>query len=165
MKPENKASTTPENKPSAPTKPDPEFVKAAGEATLLLKAKQEMSKRMVKHIEGIVANVKFAFHLKVMLLIKSAEFMMTMAGQVAEQMTLVCKHHPTVAAEDTIKALRLQQDVLKKTTERCKAAATDAAMAQKAKIEMLNGVAKDLCAVAGDIAISMSSLAEGAAGN
>jgi hypothetical protein len=37
-------------------------------------------------------------------------------------------------------------------------------MAQKAKIEMLKGVAHDLCTVAGDIAISMSSLAEVAAG-
>jgi len=149
---------------STPT-PDPEFTKAAGEATLLLRAKQEMSKRMVKHIEGIVANVRFAFHLKLMLLIKSAEFMRAMAGEVAEQMTIVGKQHASVAAADIIAALRLQQEILKKTTERCKVISTDAAMAQKAKIEMLKGVAHDLCTVAGDIAISMSSLAEVAAGN
>lgn len=131
----------------------------------MIKAKQEMTKRMVKHIEGIVASVRFAFHLKVLLLIKSAEFMMAMAGEVAENMAKVSKQHASVACDDIVAALRLQQEFLKKTTEHCKAISTDVAMAQKAKVEMLKGVAHDLCKVAGDIAASLSALAEVAAGN
>lgn len=144
---------------------DPEFKKAAGEAALLIRAKQEMTKRMVKHIETIASSAKIALHLKLVLLIKSAEFMRAMAGEVADQMFVVSQQHASVAAADIVAALRFQQEILKKAAERCKAISSDVAMAQKMKHEMLKGVAHDLCNVAGNIAISMSSMAEMAMSN
>lgn len=154
MKNENKAST-----------PDAEFSKAAGEATVVLKAKEELSKRMVKHIQTIVVSPQIALQMKLVLLIKSAEFMRAMAGDVADQMTIVGQQHPTVASADIVAALRLQQEILKKAAERCKAISLDAAMPENEKYELVKGVARDLSTVAGNIAISMSSLAEDAVGN
>lgn len=138
---------------------------AAADAAILLRAKEEMARRMVKHIETIVSSVKIAIHLKLILLIKSAEFMSAMAGEVAAQITKVAQAHANAAAGDVVAALKLQQEILKKTTDHCRAVSHDAAMAQKAKFEMLKSVAHDLCKVAGDIAISMSKMAEVAAGN
>jgi len=114
VKNENKAST-----------PDAEFSKAAGEATVVLKAKEELSKRMVKHIQTIVVSPQIALQMKLVLLIKSAEFMRAMAGDVADQMTIVGQQHPTVASADIVAALRLQQEILKKAAERCKAISLD----------------------------------------
>jgi hypothetical protein len=154
VKNENKAST-----------PDAEFSKAAGEAAVVLRAKEELSKRMVKHIETIVTSPEIVFHMKLVLLIKSSEFMSAMAGEVAEQMAVVGQQHASVASAGIVLALKLQQEILKKTIERCKAVSLDVAMPQKEKYEIVKGVARDLSKVAGDMAISMSALAEDAVGN
>jgi hypothetical protein len=91
--------------------------------------------------------------------------MSAMAGEVAEQMAVVGQQHASVASAGIVLALKLQQEILKKTIERCKAVSLDVAMPQKEKYEIVKGVARDLSKVAGDMAISMSALAEDAVGN
>ncbi|OEL16559.1 Long-chain-fatty-acid--AMP ligase FadD29 [Dichanthelium oligosanthes] len=137
---------------------------AAADAAILLRAKEEMSKRMVKHVEIIINSVKIAVQLKAALLIKSAEFMNAMAGEVSMHLTKVAQAHAQVAAGECVAALKLQQEILKKASERCKAVSHDVAMTHKARQEMLKAVAHDLVKAAGDIALSMRTMAEAAAG-
>lgn len=138
---------------------------AAADAAILLRAKEEMAKRMVKHIEIIINSVKLVVQLKAALLIKSAEFMSAMAGEVSMHLTKVAQAHAQVAAADCVAALKIQQDILRKASESCKAISHDVAMTHKARQEMLKGVAHDLVKAAGDIAASMRIMAEAAAGN
>nr|CAB3477718.1 unnamed protein product [Digitaria exilis] len=137
---------------------------AAADAAILLRAKEEMAKRMVKHIEIIINSVKIAIQLKAALLVKSAEFMSAMAGEVSVHLTKVAQAHAQVAAADCVAALKLQQEILKKASESCKAITNDVAATHKARQEMLKGVAHDLVKAAGDIALSMKTMAEVAAG-
>ena len=138
---------------------------AAADAAVLLRAKEEMAKRMVKHIEIIINSVKLVVQLKAALLIKSAEFMTAMAGEVSMHLTQVAQAHAQAAATNCVAALKLQQEILRKASERCRAVSQDVAMTHKARQEALNGVAHDLVKVAGDIAASMRTMAEAAAGN
>ena len=138
---------------------------AAADAAVLLRAKEEMAKRMVKHIEIIINSVKLVVQLKAALLIKSAEFMTAMAAEVSMHLTQVAQAHAQAAATNCVAALKLQQEILKKACERCRAVSQDVAMTHKARQEALNGVAHDLVKVAGDIAASMRTMAEAAAGN
>jgi hypothetical protein len=137
---------------------------AAADAAVLLRAKEEMAKRMVKHIEIIINSVKLVVQLKAALLIKSAEFMTAMAAEVSMHLTQVAQAHAQAAASNCVAALKLQQDILRKASERCKAVSQDVAMTHRARQEALNGVAQDLVKVAGDIAASMRAMAEAAAG-
>jgi len=138
---------------------------AAADAAVLLRAKEEMAKRMVKHIEIIINSVKLVVQLKAALLIKSAEFMTAMAAEVSMHLTQVAQAHAQAAATNCVAALKLQQEILKKACERCRAVSQDVAMTHKARQEALTGVAQDLVKAAGDIAGSMRTMAEAAAGN
>lgn len=169
---DKKPSTLPEDKPSTPAavKPgtpaaDPAFEKKCGETALLLRGKQELTKRLVNHIETIVASATIAFNLKFVLLIKTAEFMSAILAEVAKQITIAGLQHANKVAVNVMADLNLQQETLKKTTERCRSISHDAAMAQKAKLEMMKGVAHDLCKLAKDIAMKLDMLSGVAAGN
>jgi hypothetical protein len=124
-----------------------------------------MAKRMVKHIEIIINSVKLVVQLKAALLIKSAEFMSTMAAEVSMHLTKVAQAHAQVAAADCVATLKIQQDILRKAAETCKVISHDVALTHKARLDMMKSVAYDLVKAAGDIATSMRIMAEAAAGN
>lgn len=161
-----------EKKPAAPAydastesgKKGGQVNQAAADAAVVLRAREEIFKRAAAHIQSVIFSAQATIQFKVHLLIKTAEFLSGVCGEVSTHLSKVASINAQTAAGDVAAALKIQQDVLIRIAERVKAASHDKAMAIRAKQDTLKAVAQELVKVSGEIAGSMSAMARVAAG-
>jgi hypothetical protein len=137
---------------------------SAADAAVMLRTKEEICKRTAAHIQSVVVSAQTTIQFKVHLLIKSAEFLSAVCGEVSTHLSKVAIVHAQTAAGDVAAALKIQQDVLLRIAGRVKACAADKAMEIKAKQETLKAVAHEFVKISGEIAGSMATMAKVAAG-
>jgi hypothetical protein len=119
---------------------------------------------MAAHIQNVIVSAQTTIQFKVHLLIKSAEFLSGVCGDVSTHLSKVASMHAQSTVGEVAAALKIQQDIMMRIAERVKAATRDKAVALKAKHEMLKAVAQELVKVSGEVAGSLSTMARVAAG-
>jgi hypothetical protein len=117
---------------------------------------------MAAHIQNVIVSAQTTIQFKVHLLIKSAEFLSGVCGDVSTHLSKVASMHAQSTVGEVAAALKIQQDIMMRIAER--AATRDKAVALKAKHEMLKAVAQELVKVSGEVAGSLSTMARVAAG-